>query len=263
MTSSSVSYYDRFISIFSPEGKLYQVEYALKAVRSGTNTALAIRARDGAVVISIRRIQDPLIRPETVTFLHRVTKETGVCLVGRAADAKVALTQARQEAAKYWYENGEMCPCSIIAQRAADHAQLATQNAGTRLLAVSFLLISMELMDEGDYRPRIFKIDPSGCCFPHHAAVVGQKEKEITLELERRLKTASKPFMEMHAEEAGQVGLAALQAVNQQRYHSKDIEIGMVHEDHRDFVILSGDDVERWLMEATEQKEEDEVGRSE
>ena len=173
-------------------------------------------------------------------------------MIGRVADGLSVLSTSREEAAKYWYENGDECPSSVIANRAAEHAQLSTQHAGMRPLGVTLLFASMELMDDGKYLPQLFKVDPSGYCFPQYAAATGQKETELVNDLERRLKHSDKHFKEQSYEEVARAGISALQTVMRQHFKARDIEVGLVCEEHKEFTIVPEDIVERWLTDITE-----------
>ena len=83
--------YDQSLSIFSPEGSLYQVEYSYKAVKAAGITAVAIRCKDGVVVASQRKVLDKLIKPESVTNVFNVDGNVGACIIGRIPDGRLFL----------------------------------------------------------------------------------------------------------------------------------------------------------------------------
>lgn len=74
--------YDRNISVFSPEGRLFQVEYALKAVRNEGITTIAIRADDAVVLVTQKKVQDRLIDPDSVYHMHNITNNIGCVVTG-------------------------------------------------------------------------------------------------------------------------------------------------------------------------------------
>ncbi len=78
----SQSQFDRHVSVFSPQGNLYQVEYAMKAAASGSNTAVAVRGKDSAVVITQKRVPDRLIDPSCVTSTFEITDKIAVLMLG-------------------------------------------------------------------------------------------------------------------------------------------------------------------------------------
>jgi 20S proteasome subunit alpha 1 len=154
--------YDRHITIFSPEGKLYQVEYAFKAVKAAGNTAIAVRGDNSVCVVTQKKVPDKLIDPTSVSHLHKVTDFIGMAVSGSAPDARSLVQKARETAANFRYKYGYEAPVDYLAQVLADRAQLFTQYAYMRPLGVMPILIGM---DE-ERGPQLFKVDPAGaiCC---------------------------------------------------------------------------------------------------
>ena len=78
--------YDRHITIFAPQGRLYQVEYAFKAAKGPGVTAVAIRGKDSVVIVSQKKVPDRLVDPTSVTNLYKVTDYLAVLMTGAPAD---------------------------------------------------------------------------------------------------------------------------------------------------------------------------------
>lgn len=150
--------YDRMITIFSPEGKLYQVEYAFKAVKSAGNTTIAIRGDDTVCVVSQKKVPDKLIDPASVSNMFPVTKYIGIAVTGLTADSRSIVQDARHRAAEFRFKYGYEIPVDYLAQVLADKAQVHTQFARMRPLGVMTILVGID--DERG--PQLYKIDPAG-----------------------------------------------------------------------------------------------------
>jgi len=173
--------YDRHITIFSPEGRLYQVEYAFKAAKLSGLTSIGVRGTDSAVVVTQKKVPDKLIDPTSVTHLFKVTETIGCVATGLVADAKSSIIRARHEAAEFNYQNGYDIPVDYMAQRVADVAQVYTQHAFMRALGIITIFIGMD--EKG---PQLFRCDPAGHYLGYKACSAGAKEQEANNFLEKK-----------------------------------------------------------------------------
>ena len=112
------------ITIFSPEGRLYQVEYAFKAVKAGARTSLAVRGSDAVCVVTQKKVPDKLLAAASLTALHKVTKLIGMCTTGSAPDSRQLVQQARSAAADFRHKFGYDCPVDYLAKALADQFQV-------------------------------------------------------------------------------------------------------------------------------------------
>ena len=135
---------DRHITIFSPEGKLYQLEYAFKAIRLPGDTTIGVKGKDTVCLITTKKIQDKLIDPLSVTRMHNITKNIGVCVTGRIPDARALIYKCRSIAAEFKFDNGYDIPVRYLANKVANYNQIFTQHAYKRVYGCSILFCSID-----------------------------------------------------------------------------------------------------------------------
>ncbi len=145
---------------------------------------------------------------------------------GSLPDARTLVQRARQEAARFRYSYGYDCPVDHVARRLANLAQLATQEAAMRPLAVSATLIGY---DEERKVPQVHRVDPAGFYTGYYGVASGPRSVEATAALEHALGT-NKSFG-ASAEEAVSAGLRVLQKVLGQRIAPDEVEVAVCDRD--------------------------------
>ncbi|GKT29729.1 Proteasome, subunit alpha/beta like protein [Aduncisulcus paluster] len=189
----SASGYDRDITVFSPEGILYQVVYTFKAVKTAGITSFAIKGKDCVVVLSQKKVSDALCDASYVKFVHSVTKNVYMLVTGRQADGKAILMSARSMANEFQNDYGYEIPAQLLAQKIADKNQAATQEAWRRPLGVSCVLfsslpppaVSVDEEEPVSGIPVMYHVDPAGFFSSVVAMSMGTKDSEGCTYLER------------------------------------------------------------------------------
>jgi 20S proteasome subunit alpha 1 len=244
MSGSRSEGYDRLLTIFSPDGHLYQLEYAFKSVSAVGITSVGVKGGNCCVVATQRKVKDKMVDPQSVTNLFRLTPKIGCVMTGPLADCRAIAVRARQEATEFQYKYGYAIPCSYLAKRMADLAQQSTQYAGRRSLAVVAILCSVD-PDEG---PQLFRVDLAGSFFGYSACAAGTKEQEASSLFEKKIKERGS---NMPYDVAVQTAIEVLQTCVGADFKPNEIEVGVTATDANgaaaDFRVLADEEIEKFL----------------
>ena len=229
--------YDRGITIFSPDGRLYQVEYAREAVKRGT-ASIGIRTADGVVLAADKRSGSPLMEPSSVEKIHKADDHIGVASAGHVADARQLIDFARRQAQVNRLRYGEAIGIETLTKEITDHIQQYTQVGGARPFGVALLIAGVE---KGT--PRLYETDPSGTPYEWKAVSIGAERADIRDYLEEH-------YREDMDLDAG-IGLAveALGEVNEEGLSPDGIGVATVDVETEQFSQPSADELEDILAE--------------
>jgi proteasome alpha subunit len=175
--------YDRAITMFSPEGRLLQVEYAKKTVKQGS-TAVGLVCADGVLLVADKRVVDSLIVPEAVEKVYQIDDHIGGAASGILSDARVLIERAQLKAQQHRVTFDSPIDILTIVKDVSDLKQICTQSAGLRPFGVSLLIAGI---DE-DSTPKLFETDPTGIFFQYKATAIGEGETEVEEMLHKKYK---------------------------------------------------------------------------
>jgi len=165
--------YDRAITMFSPDGRLLQVEYAKKTVKQGS-TAIGMMCKDGVLLVADKRIVDKLVIPEAVEKIFQIDDHIGATASGILSDARVLIERAQLVAQQHQVTYDSPIDTASIVKDMCNLMQMTTQSGGLRPFGVSVLVAGVD--DDG---PKLFETDPIGIFFQYKATVIGEGETEI------------------------------------------------------------------------------------
>lgn len=208
--------YDRAITVFSPDGRLFQVEYARVAVTRGTTT-IGITFKDGVVLIADKRLSSRLIDPDSVEKICEIDGHIGVSCSGLVADARIIVDYARVQAQINRVTYDEPILTSALARKICDYKQQYTQYGGVRPFGIALLIAGID--DDG---PKLYETDPSGALFGYRATSIGAGKDAVMEVLEAEWKEG------MKKDEAISLGLKALQKANDEELNPISVEIGVI-----------------------------------
>lgn len=231
--------HDRQITIFSPEGKLYQIEYAMKAVTNAGILGVALRGKDTVCMVCQKKVPDKLMDRSYITNMYNITPKIGCMAIGYVPDCKIIVTQARQIAAKFKDKNGYDIPVHVLAMKLGKQGQIFTQHAGVRPLGATMHLAAFD--DEKG--AQLWRVDPSGHFFGYKALATGPKDQEANNALEKVVKKTEGGGDHLNTIRKA---VDVLQVVLSQDLKPQDIEVGMVQGDGN-FRLLSAAEVDDHL----------------
>ncbi|NIA10229.1 MAG: archaeal proteasome endopeptidase complex subunit alpha [Nitrospiraceae bacterium] len=207
--------YDRAITVFSPDGRLFQVEYAREAVKRGTTT-VGLKFKDGVVLLVDRRITSRLVEPSSIEKIFTIDEHIGCATSGLVADARVLVDRARVEAQVNRITYDEKIQVKTLVKKICDFKQTYTQYGGVRPFGTAFLIGGVD--EDG---PRLFVTDPSGAMMEYKATAEGNGRDAAVEYLEKNYKLTEK-------DEAIELGLRALYEATDKKLEKDAIEIGVV-----------------------------------
>ncbi|MCD6248083.1 MAG: archaeal proteasome endopeptidase complex subunit alpha [Hadesarchaea archaeon] len=222
--------YDRAITVFSPDGKLFQVQYAQEAVKRGL-TALGIKVKEGVVLAAERRIPSKLIEEESVEKILQVDEHIGIGASGLIADARALIDRARIEAQINRLRYGEPISVPTLARHLGDIKQLYTQHAGVRPFGARLLIGGISGV------PHLFETDPSGVVSAWGAHAIGGEASAVNEVLERKYDR------NMSLERAILLALEALQVVIGKKLKPERIEMAVIETKTKKYRKLSREEI--------------------
>jgi len=239
--------YDRGITIFSPDGRLYQVEYAREAVKRGT-ASIGIRAEDGVVLAVEKRIRSPLMERESVEKIHKADDHIGIASAGHVADARQLIDFARRRAQVNRLRYGEPLGVETLTKEITDYIQQYTQVGGARPFGVA-LIVGGVL----NGRPRLYETDPSGTPYEWKALAVGADRGDIREYLEEHYSE------DIDLDGGIDLALEALASVNDDTLLPKGVALAVVDAETETYHRLTNDEIEEYLEDLDILGDEDTV----
>ncbi len=183
MYPPSQAAYDRAITVFSPDGRLFQVEYAREAVKTGS-TSIGIICKDGIVLAAHKRIGSALIVGDSHEKIFQLDDHIVASSSGLVADARKLVDYARMQCQRHRLVYNEPIPVEMLAKEVGDHIQFFTQYGGVRPYGVSLLIAGINI----NAGSRLFETDPSGALFEYKATAIGSGKKAVEEMLEKEYK---------------------------------------------------------------------------
>jgi len=231
--------YDRAITVFSPDGRLYQVEYAIETVKRGT-IAVGVKCKEG-IVIAVEEKPRKLQISETAQKIFQIDDHVGVAAAGYIPDARSQVDNARffSQSNKMIYD--EPVEVETIAKHLADQCQQFTQYAGVRPFGVALILGGVV-----NKVPQMYLTDPSGTYISYDAIAIGAGSEEVTDFLEKTYKN------DLSLDDASALATAGIYLSSEDKEGVDHIKMAHIKTETGLYEILSKDQITNFAKTAKE-----------
>jgi proteasome alpha subunit len=204
--------YDRAITVFSPDGRLFQVEYAREAVKRGT-TAVGIIYGSGVILAVDKNVTSKLIVPKSIEKIFQIDEHIGVATSSLVADARRLVEDARVRAQRNRLVYSEPISVAALTRDLCDIKQAYTQYGGARPFGTALLIAGV------NDKPHLFETDPSGAFTEFTAGAIGMGKRDVEKLLEERYKP------NMSRQEAINMALLSLNNVSEGKIQAENIDM--------------------------------------
>jgi proteasome alpha subunit len=229
--------YDRAITVFSPDGRLFQVEYAREAVKRGTTT-VGVKYKTGVVLLVDKRVTSHLIEPGSIEKIFEIDNHIGCATSGLVADARALIDRARVDAQINEITYNEKIQVKTLVKRICDFKQTYTQYGGVRPFGTALLVAGVD-----ELGPQLFSTDPSGALMEYKASSEGAGRNGAMTYFETNYKDG------FSQAEAIDLGINALHKGTEGKLNPEATEIGIVDKDE-DFHILPAEKTKEYVKKA-------------
>lgn len=235
------SEYDRSVNTFSPEGRLFQVEYAIEAIKLGS-TAIGIQTNEGIVLAVEKRITSTLMEPTTIEKIVEVDKHIALAFSGLTADSKMLIDRARVECQNHWFTYDENMRIESVAQSVSNLAiQFGDSDAEgsglSRPFGVSLLFAGVD-----ENGPILFHMDPSGTYVQYEAKAIGSGSEGAQQSLQEVYHKS------MTLKEAIKSSMTILKQVMEEKLNDTNVEVATVTKEGG-FKILNDEELKNVIKE--------------
>lgn len=227
--------YDRAITVFSPDGRLFQVEYASETVKRGA-TVLGIASPEAVVLAAEERATSKLQDPSFMWKIFQIDDHVGAAVAGLSCDAHILVDQARIYAQSNRLLYDEPIDIEILTRRIGEIKQLYTQHAGVRPFGISILFGGMDRKGS-----RIFWTDPSGAYLAYKAWAIGAGGDAANEILEAEYKDS------LNLDDSVLLALKCMSKVLEDKIDAQKIRIALIPSTTKKFTKLAPADVDKYL----------------
>mmetsp|Transcript_9500 Transcript_9500/g.10828 ORF Transcript_9500/g.10828 Transcript_9500/m.10828 type:complete len:258 (-) Transcript_9500:99-872(-) len=227
--SSQGSGYDLGCEMYSPDGRVFQIQYAKKAVESG-GTVIGLKCKDGVVIGVEKLIQNKLLLPNSGRMVHRIDNHTGIAYTGYGPDGRAIVPAAESECMNYKDFYAENIPPHTLAGRIGAYMHAHTSYGGYRPFGLGVLVAGYDDFDKESY---LHMINPAGVTARFYGAAIGKGGQNAKTEIEKL------DLSQMTVEEGLEHIAFTIKSIRQEEKDRPYIlEAGWIKNDTKEFVAV-------------------------
>ena len=238
--------YDRAITVFSPDGRLFQVEYAREAVKRGT-TSIGIKCSEGIVLAVDKRTTSNLVEATSIEKIFKIDEHIGAATSGLVADARALVERARVEAQINKITYSEPIRVDSLSKKLCDMLQMYTQNGGVRPFGSALIIGGVY-----DGICKLLETDPSGALIEYKATAIGSGRSAAMDIFEDQYKD------DMNLNEAINLALTAINEATEHETTANNVEIAVIKCGEEVYTKLSQEEVQTFIDEVVSEEESEE-----
>ncbi|CCI48745.1 hypothetical protein ABG067_004923 [Albugo candida] len=246
---SSGAGYDLSAGTFSPDGRIFQVEYAKKAVEN-SGTTIGIKCSDGVII----GVEKKLVSKMLVTGTHRrifaVDHHIGVSMAGLVADGRQLVNRAREEALNYKKNYGSPIPPHVLADRMGQYIHYYTLYGSVRPFGATIMIAGY---DQDENQHKLYQIEPSGVTFSFRGCAMGKGEQAAKTEIEKY------KLFDLPCREAMKYVAKILNVLHDELRHPFELEMSWICKEsnwqHQLVPNALRDEVNKWALQSIEEDE--------
>ena len=227
--------YDRAITMFSPDGRLLQVEYAKKTVRQGS-TAIGMVCKDGVLLVTDKRLISKLLVNESVEKIWQIDDHVAATASGILSDARVLIERAQVKAQQHRITYNNEIDTLTVVKDICQLKQVCTQSGGLRPFGVSLLVAGID-----ETGPKLFETDPIGIYFQYKATAIGEGDTEVEAILDKDYKET------MTIEHGLKLAIKALKKSLGKNFNGESIDVVYIKSKNRKFVRMDRLEVDKTI----------------
>jgi len=214
------SEYDRGTNTFSPEGRIFQIEYAIEAIKLGS-TAVGVCCKEGVVLAVEKRVTSSMVESSSIEKILEIDRHVGCAMSGLIADARTLVENSRVETQHHWFTYNERMPVESCVKSISDHMLDFSSTSDRKKTMSRPFGVALLVAGVDELGPALFSTDPSGTYTRYKAAAIGSASEGAMSMLQEQFKE------DLSLADAQTTALVVLRQVMEEKISPTNIELAV------------------------------------